>query len=133
MDVTLSFFTLPQISKPLFFFFFNNTIATISLSQFFFPISAMPLPQLVCHKFFFPISAMALPQLVCHKFFFFFTLWALHARYTPDQQELGRGISVFTLPKFNIFSLLFLLLSHTFFWISAMVIPKFTLFPHNPK
>ena len=58
-----------------------------------------------CYNFFFPISTMALLQLVCHIFFFFFSLWALHAHFIPGQQELDRGISVFTLLKFNIFSL----------------------------
>ena len=89
VNVALFFLLLPR---------FRNHI-------FFPPFSVMPLPQLL-QNFFSPISAMALSQLVCHNFFFFFfSLWALHARYTPGQQELGRGISVFTLPKFNIFSL----------------------------
>ena len=67
------------------------------------PFSVMALPQLL-QKFFSPISAMVLPQLVCHNFFFF-SLWALNAHFTTSQQELSRGISVFTLSKFNIFSL----------------------------
>ena len=88
MDVAhFFFFTPPQILKPLFFP----------------PFLAMLLPQLL--QFFLPISTMTLPQLVCHNFFFFFSLWALHTHFIPGQQELGRGISIFTLPKFNIFSL----------------------------
>ena len=89
------------VNVALFFFLllprFRNHI-------FFPPFSVMPLPQLL-QKFFSPILAMALSQLVCHKFFFFFSLWALNAHFTTSQQELGRGISVFTLSKFNIFSL----------------------------
>ena len=114
-----------QFVTIFFFPYFGNAIAKISLSQkIFSPISAMALPQLICHNFFFPISAMPLPQLVCQNFFFpilamalpqLISLWALHAHFTPEQQELGREISIFTLLKSNIFSLpLFLLLSHTF-------------------
>ena len=145
MDVTLFFFTLPQISKPLFFS----------------PFSAMPLPQLL--QFFFPISAMALPQLVFHKSFFFFFLYfdnaiatislsqifyfLISAMALPQlvfgQQVWTAGISVMWLPKFIIFSLpLFLFLSHTFIEfrqhrcrnsLSFLVLPKFTLFPQFPK
>ena len=113
---TLFFFTLPR---------FRNHIFSP-------PFSAMPLPQLL--QFFSPISAIALPQLVCQNFFFSFHFG--HSTHTSHTRtvKLDRGISVSTLPKFNIFSLhLFLLLSHTFGWILAMVIPKFNLSPHNPK
>ena len=106
-------------------FFFYSSI-DFRTTFFFPPFSAMPLPQLL-QKFFFPISAMALPQLVCQ---FFFSFHFGHSTHTSHiwVAELGKGISVSTLLKFNIFSLhLFLLLSHTFGWISAMVIPKFSL------
>ena len=109
----------------LFFFLLFHRFGNL----FFFPsppFSAMPLPQLL-QNFFFPISAMALPQLVCQ---FFFSFHFGHSTHTSHiwVAELGKGISVSTLLKFNIFSLhLFLLLSHTFGWISAMVIPKFSL------
>ena len=88
----ISAMTLPQLGCHNFFFFppyFGNAIVTISLSQFFPPILAMPLPQpqLVCHHFFFPlfrqwychnyfatiffspVSVMALPQTNCKIFF----------------------------------------------------------------
>ena len=96
------------------------------------PFSTMPLPQLL-KKNFIPLFR----QWHCHNSlvnfllkFFSFSLRALRTRAA----ELGRGNSVLPLPKFNIFSLhLFLLLSHTFGWISATVIPKFNLSPQNPK
>ena len=87
VNVTIFFLLLPR--------FRNN---------FFSPqFSAMPLPQLL--QFFFSyfdngIAAISLSH------FFFFSLWALHAHFIPGQQELDRGISIFTLLKFNIFSLL---------------------------
>ena len=96
---------LPQLLIFFLFPYFGNGIATIRFSQFFFlPISAMPLPQLVCHKiFFFPISAMALPQLVCQNFFFFFSLWALHAHLSHLGNRIGQrnfGIHVAEIQHF---------------------------------
>ena len=104
---TLFFFTLPRFRNHIFSPpIFGNAIATLVTN--FFP----------------PISAMALPQLVCQ---FFFSFHFRHFTHTWAA-ELGTGNSVSPLPKFNIFSLhLFLLLSHTFGWISVTVIPKFNL------
>ena len=63
-------------------------------------------------NFFFPISTIALPQLVCQKFFFFFSLRALHA-FTPRQQNWAQEIryphcrnSTFSLSTFFFFSLI---------------------------
>ena len=68
---------------------------------FFLPISAMPLPQLLCHKIFFflPISVMALPQLGSHNFFFL-------------------SISAMSLPQLLCHKIFFLLP------ISAMALPQ---------
>ena len=84
-----------------------------------------------CYFFFYsPISAMALTQLVC-QIFFFFPLRAIHAH---PGSRIGHKKFGIPLPKFNIFSLhFFLLLFHTFGWISATVIPKFNLSPQNLK
>ena len=89
VNVALFFFTPPQISEPHFFPpIFGNAIAT-TVTKFFFPYFGNG------------IVTISLSQ----NFFFFFSLWALNAHFTTSQQELGRGISVFTLSKFNIFSL----------------------------
>ena len=99
VNVTLFFFS-PQISKPLFFSpIFGNAIVTIVTI------------------FFFPISAMALPQLVCQ--FFFFSFHFGHFTHTSHTRaaELGKGISISTLPKFNIFSLPFSS-SLSYFWLN---------------
>ena len=78
-----SFFTLPEISEPLFFFPPFSAMPLPQLlkkKKFYSPISAMALPQLGAHIFFFlPISEMPLPQLVCHNFFFsLFRQWHCH-------------------------------------------------------
>ena len=52
VNVTLFFFTLPRFRNHIFPPIFGNVIATI-VTNFFFPISAMVLPQLVCQIFFF--------------------------------------------------------------------------------
>ena len=112
MNVTLCFFTFPRFWNHFFFLHFRQCHCHN------------------CYNFFFPISAMALPQLVCQFFFSFHFRHSMHTRAA----ELDTGNSVSPLLKFNIFSLhLFLLLSHTFGWISVTVIPKFNLSPQNPK
>ena len=65
------FFTLLEISKPLFFFFsiFGNVITTIAKKKFYSPISAMTLPPLP---------------------FFKIILRALHTRAHSDTQHSGR-------------------------------------------
>ena len=111
-------------------FFFYSFIDFVT---FFSPIFGNAITTIVKKKKFIPLFW----QWHCHnsfvKFLFFifsFSLRALHARTA----ELGRGNSVSPLPKFNIFSVhLFLLLSHTFGWILATIIPKFNLSPQNPK
>ena len=107
VDITIFFFLLFHRFRNFFPLIFGNAIATIAKKKIYTPISAMALPQFVCQLFFF--------------FFFSFSLRALHARTV----ELGRGNSVSSLPKFNIFSLhLFLLLSPPFssslsyFWLN---------------
>ena len=83
---------------------------------FFPPFSAMPLPQLLNFFFYSPISAMALPQLVCQIFFSFHFGHSTHTSHTRAA-ELGRGISISTLPKFNIFSPPFSS-SLSYFWLN---------------
>ena len=52
VNVTIFFFYSPDFRTTFFSPIFGNVIATI-VTNFFFPISTMALPQLVCHKFFF--------------------------------------------------------------------------------
>ena len=132
MDVTLFFsFTLPQIRNHFFFSpIFNNVIAIIV--TIFSSISAMVLPQLVCHKFFFPISTMPLPQSVCHKFFFSYFGNAI-ATISLSQifffLYFGNAIVTISLSQ-NFFFLYFsnaiatISLSQFFFPISAMLLPQ---------
>ena len=106
------FFTLLEISKPLFFSIFGNAIITIAKKK----------------KIYSPISAMTLPRLP------FFILRALHTQAHSDTQhsagKLGSGISAMGLTKFNIFSLPLSLFSLLLFgWISAIPLPKFSLSP----
>ena len=62
--------------------------------------------QCHCHNFynfFFPISTMALPQLVCQNIFFFFSLWALHAHLSHPSRRIGQrnfGIHVAEIQHF---------------------------------
>ena len=101
------FFTLPQISEPLFFFPHFRQCHCHN-----------------CYNFFIPYFVNGIAT-ISLSIFFFFSLWALHAHLSHPAAELGKGISVSTLSKFNIFFLhLFLLLSHTFGWISAMALPQ---------
>ena len=113
MDMTLFFFTLPQISEPLFFSpifsnaiativmkkfppYFSNGIATISFSKFFFPISAMSLPQLVCHNFsplFWQYHCHSHNQFVTNFFFPYFGNGIATIFFSP--------ISVMVLPQTN--------------------------------
>ena len=63
VNVTLFFFYSPKISEPHFFSpIFGNAIATI-VTNFFFPISAMALPQLVCQNFFFFLFTSGTPRM----------------------------------------------------------------------
>ena len=107
VNVTLFLKFLPRFRQQNFFFppIFSNDIAIIPFN-FFFPFSAMPLPQLPKIFFlFFPILAMALPQLL------------FLAHRTQDGQEFGRRnfgnnvaeIPLLSLSTFFSFSLLFLL------------------------
>ena len=78
------------VNVTLFFFLLSPDFGT---TFFFFPFSAMPLPQLL--QFFFPISAMALPQLVCHNFFFFlFTLGTPRTQHTRSAGIGQRNFSI---------------------------------------
>ena len=119
------------IKKKNWFPYFGNGIATIRFSQFFFlPSFDNAIATIVTKKKISPYFGNGIATISLSIFFFLFTSG------TPCTlaAELGTGNSVSLLPKFNIFSLhLFLLLSHTFGWISAMVIPKFNLSPQNPK
>ena len=116
VDMTTFFFFYSFIDLVTFFPpIFGNAIATIAKKKNFIPLFR----QWHCHNSF-----------VNFFFFFSFSLRALYARAA----ELGRGNSISPLPKFNIFSLhLFLLLSRTFGFILATVIPKFNLSPQNLK
>ena len=98
MNVTLCFFTFPRFWNHFFFLHFRQCHCHN------------------CYNFFFPISAMTLPQLVCQIFFFFsFSLWALHAHLTPGQQNWAKEFryprcqnSTFSLSTFFFFSLILL-------------------------
>ena len=107
VNVTLYFFTLPR---------FRN--------HFFFPPHFRQCHCHNCYDFFIPYFGNGIAT-ISLSIFFFFSLWALQAHLSHPAAKLGRGISVSTLSKFNIFSLhLFLLLSHPFGWISAMALPQ---------
>ena len=96
------FFTLLEISKPLFFF----------------PFSAMPLSQLLKKNKIIPLFR----QWHCRHCLFLFILKALHTQAHSDTQDsvgkLGSGISAMPLPKFKDFlSPPFLILSPAF-WLN---------------
>ena len=135
MNVTFFFKFLPKFRQQHFFFLPFSTMTLPQFHSIFFPIFGNAIATITKKIFSFFFSLFR--QWHCRNCLFFFFFWALHTRAHGTQDsaaKLGRGILVSTLPKFNIFSLhLFLLLSHTFGWISAMVIPKFSLFPQNPK
>ena len=117
------------VDITIFFFFYSF----IDFVTFFPPIFSNAIATIVKKKKLYSYFDNGIATIRLSNFFFFFfsvLLQALHVRAA----ELGRGNSVSPLLKFNIFSLhLFLLLSHTFGWISATVIPKFNLSPQNPK
>ena len=93
------FFTLLEISKPLFFF----------------PFSAMPLSQLLKKNKIIPLFR----QWHCRHCLFFLILRALHTRtHRIRAGKLGSGISAMPLPKFKDFlSPPFLILSPAF-WLN---------------
>ena len=86
VNVTLFFYS-PQISEP---HFFSPHFRQCHCHN--------------CYNFFFPISAMALPQLVCQKnFFFFFSLRALNAHLSHPGSRIGHkkfGIPVAEIQHF---------------------------------
>ena len=104
-----------------------------------------------CHQFFFPISAMALPQLVFSqqvwaasfsvmwlpKFKIFSLPLFLFLSHTfVDFQSASLGNKNFgnvIIEIQNFLSPTFTLSFSYFCWISATLLPKFTLFPQFPK
>ena len=79
------FFTLLEISKPLFFFpIFGNAIITIVKKKNYSPISAMTLPSLLF-------------------FFFFYSTPHSGTLGRTGLGKLGSGISAMPLPKFKDF------------------------------
>ena len=104
-----------------------------SCKKFIPSISAMPLPQTIF--FFLPFSAMALPQL---PIFFFPNIWfslcALTLRASTRAAGMGRRNCSNTIVENKKFlSSTFYLSLSDFCWISAMVLPQFTLFPQIAK
>ena len=99
VNVTLFFFTLPRFRNHFFFSpIFGNAIATIV-------------------TIFFPYFGNGIVTISLSIFFFSFHFG--HSTHTSHTRaaELGRGISISTLPKFNIFSPPFSS-SLSYFWLN---------------
>ena len=101
-----------NIVNEIYIFFYSSDFRT----TFFFPPIFDNAIATIVTIFFFLISAMTLPQLVCHKFFFFFTLGTPRTLHTwaagIGQRNFGIHITKiqhFLFPPFSSSLLYFLL------------------------